>query len=99
HVEVDRVDGGELPEPLGQPAGMDERIRRGLGHGGAWYRRTGPPRNLLHGGSTPCYDRAAPGRPDRPATWSQTMATMPEPVAHLLEAALVGELTVIDRRG
>ena len=27
------------------------------------------------------------------------MATMPEPVAHLLEAALVGELTVIDRRG
>ena len=31
--------------------------------------------------------------------WSQTMATMPEPVAHLLEAALVGELTVIDGRG
>ena len=27
------------------------------------------------------------------------MATMPEPVAHLLEAALVGELTVIDRGG
>ena len=27
------------------------------------------------------------------------MATMPEPVARLLEAALVGELTVIDRRG
>jgi general stress protein 26 len=27
------------------------------------------------------------------------MATMPEPVAKLLDAALVGELTVIDRRG
>jgi hypothetical protein len=27
------------------------------------------------------------------------MATMPEPVARLLDAALVGELTVIDRRG
>lgn len=27
------------------------------------------------------------------------MATMPDPVARLLEAALVGELTVIDRRG
>jgi general stress protein 26 len=27
------------------------------------------------------------------------MATMPDPVAHLLEAALVGELTVIDGRG
>lgn len=27
------------------------------------------------------------------------MATMPEPVGHLLEAALVGELTVIDRDG
>ena len=27
------------------------------------------------------------------------MATMPEPVAHLLEAALVGELTVIDSGG
>jgi general stress protein 26 len=27
------------------------------------------------------------------------MATMPEPVAHLLEASLVGELTVIDRHG
>lgn len=27
------------------------------------------------------------------------MATMPEPVARLLETALVGELTVIDRRG
>jgi hypothetical protein len=30
---------------------------------------------------------------------SQTMATMPEPVATLLEAALVGELTAIDTRG
>ena len=27
------------------------------------------------------------------------MATMPQPVARLLDAALVGELTVIDRRG
>jgi general stress protein 26 len=27
------------------------------------------------------------------------MATMPDPVARLLESALVGELTVIDRRG
>ncbi|MEX1170909.1 MAG: pyridoxamine 5'-phosphate oxidase family protein [Chloroflexota bacterium] len=27
------------------------------------------------------------------------MATMPEPVARLLDAALVGELTVVDRRG
>ncbi len=49
-VEVDGVHGGELAEPLGQSAGMDERGgRRGaggghrrrhgrVGHGRAWYR-------------------------------------------------------------
>ena len=64
-VEVDGVDGGEIAEPLGQSAGMDERGRGRLGHGGAWYRRRlggagsapgirpmAPPRNVLRCGST-----------------------------------------------
>jgi nitroimidazol reductase NimA-like FMN-containing flavoprotein (pyridoxamine 5'-phosphate oxidase superfamily) len=46
------------------------------------------------------YDRGAADVSDAQQQEPETaMATMPEPVARLLETALVGELTVIDGRG
>jgi general stress protein 26 len=44
----------------------------------------------------PCATDVTDARQQEPET---AMATMPEAVARLLETALVGELTVIDRRG
>ena len=79
-VEVDGVDGGEVAEPLGQAAGMDERGRPGSR---AWGRmvpadRCLTGRNVLHGGSRSCYAPWARGRPDRPAPGARSMATMPD---------------------
>ena len=101
-VEVDGVDGGEVAEPLGQAAGMDERGgRRGRRHGRASYRATG---RVATGGVR--YRRRAvavmapkhvlrcgstpmtcySSRDRTPRARSHPMATMPDPVARAARA-------------
>ena len=108
-VEVDRVDRGEVsPKRLVSPRAWMSDVEpdrlEGVGHGRAWYSGCadrglaepspcrGHAQNVLHMGSTSDIIRwNARNHP-----WSRPMATIPAPVAELLERALVGELTVVD---
>ena len=102
-VEVDGVDGGELAEPLRQPAGMDERgrvDRHGLfRHGRAWYRRPCHPawhEKPATRGSAIWYHRG--GRIDNQPR-SQPWPPSPPPPPSCSTKALVAELTVVDADG
>ena len=90
----------------GRVGGGRARRRDGVGHGRAWYR-TGDVQRIPEVASNWVRKRAtvavAGDARSAPVPWSPTGAKRwppsPTPVAELLDAALVGELTVVDDAG